>query len=101
MLITKDPADVDFARAWAVDNSYMCQGLSDPNDFGSGWGYSALDELQPGVPSALALGATMSAALAKGKQLQKKIGGLLRHLKQPHCLQSTADTQKAQITQLN
>jgi hypothetical protein len=67
MLITKDPADVAFARAWAVDNSYMCQGLSDPNDFGSGWGYSALDELQPGVPSALALGATMSAALAKGK----------------------------------
>jgi hypothetical protein len=58
-------ADVAFSRAWAESNAYSCHGAWDPNDFGSGWGYSALDALQPGVPGALALGATMSSALAQ------------------------------------
>ena len=60
-------AAVAFARAWASQNSYACGGLFDPNDIGGGWGYSALDQLQPGEPGALALGATMSAALAQRK----------------------------------
>ena len=67
MLITQDADDTAFARAWASGNGYACQGLFDPNDVGSGWGYSALDQLQPGVPGALALGATMSAALEQRK----------------------------------
>ena len=68
MLLTANAsADVAFARAWAAGNAYACGGAFDPNDFGSGWGYSALDTLSPGVPDALALGATMSAALAQHK----------------------------------
>jgi len=68
MLLSNDSAaDVSFARAWAANNSYACHGLFDPNDMGAGWGYSALDALQPGVPNALALGATMSSALAQRK----------------------------------
>jgi hypothetical protein len=66
MLLSNDSAsDVAYARDWAASNSYACHGLFDPNDMGAGWGYAALDALQPGVPAALALGATMSAALAQ------------------------------------
>jgi hypothetical protein len=67
LLSNGSAADVSFARAWAANNSYACHGLLDPNDMGAGWGYSALDALQPGVPGALALGATMAAALAQRK----------------------------------
>ena len=68
MLLSNDSAtDVAYARAWAANNSYECHGLFDPNDFGSGWGYSALNDLQPGLPRSLALGATMSDALAQRK----------------------------------
>ena len=64
LLSNESAADVAAARAWAASNAYACHGLLDPNDIGAGWGYSALDALQPGVPGALALGATMSSALA-------------------------------------
>ena len=68
MLLTSNAsADVAFARAWAAGNAYACGGALDPNDFGSGWGYSALDALAPGAPDALALGATMAAVLAGHK----------------------------------
>lgn len=61
-------ADQEYARAWARSNKYACGGSLAPNDIGAGWGYSALDTLTPGVPGALALGATMEAAL-KGNAL--------------------------------
>jgi hypothetical protein len=67
MLLTKNPSDIAFARAWADGNNYSCGGLYDPNDIGSGWGFSALDALQPGVPGALSLGSTMSNALSLNK----------------------------------
>jgi hypothetical protein len=56
-------ADVNFTAAWAKGNNYSCHGSFSPNDFGCGWGYSALNDAVPGQPDALALGATMSSAL--------------------------------------
>ena len=67
LAITRDPADAAFACAWAAGNAYACGGAYDPNDFGAGWGYAALDAARPGVPGALALGETMAAALAGRK----------------------------------
>ena len=59
-------ADVNFANAWAQDNNFSCHGSVAPNDFGCGWGYSALNDAVPGQPDALALGATMTFALDSG-----------------------------------
>jgi len=56
-------ADVNFAIAWAQDNNFSCHESVAPNDFGCGWGYSALNDAVPGQPGALALGATMTSAL--------------------------------------
>lgn len=57
-------ADVNYSAAWATGNHFACNGSFSPNDFGCGWGYSALNDVEPGKPDALALGATMSSALA-------------------------------------
>lgn len=67
MLITKDPADTAFARSWAEGNAYECGEDFNPNDIGAGWGYAALDAMEPGVPNALKLSETMAAALTQHK----------------------------------
>jgi hypothetical protein len=59
-------ADEEFMESWARQNNFSCRNSFQPNDFGCGWGYSALNDLHPGEPDALALGSTMSTALESG-----------------------------------
>lgn len=65
LTITNSTEMQDYALAWADGNYWSCAGAFDPNDFGGGWGYSNLYALSP-ADYKLALGSTMSRALAAG-----------------------------------